>query len=392
MSYDFDAPYDPRGTGSAKWDAISAILGEDRADGLPMWVAQMDFAPAPFLTRAARDTAERGQWGYFVQTPELYAATAWWQEARHGWAADPGDMMATHGLGNAIGLCLQSLTEPGDGVVIFTPVYHEFTNKIRRNGRRVVESPLALGADGTFAMDLDALEARLDGSERLVLISQPHNPAGRIWTEGELRALAALCDRHDLILVSDEIHQDLTLPGHDHVPTATAAPDARDRLVVMTAASKTFDIAGLRTGVMTVPGEPLRERIGGLYRALDIQPNLMGVELTRAAYTPEGAAWLDALRDYIDGNRKVIEAGVATLPGVSAMPMQGTYLAWLDFGGTGMDQGEIASRLGAEGLALSPGPDFGTGGTGHARLNIGTQRARVEEAVERLHRAFADLQ
>ena len=206
MIADFDAPFDPRIGGSAKWTAVSAILGHDPEDALPMWVAQMDFAPAPFLTRAAEAAVARQQWGYFGNAGDLFDATAWWQATRHGWGADPAHMLPTHGLGNAIGLCLQALTKPGDGVVIFTPVYHEFTNKIVRNGRRVVESPLVLGEDGTFAMDLDALEARLDGSERIVMISQPHNPAGRIWTADELSALGALCARHDMILISDEIH------------------------------------------------------------------------------------------------------------------------------------------------------------------------------------------
>ena len=171
-----------------------------------------------------------------------------------------------------------------------------------------------------------------------------------------------------------------------------AAPEALDRLVVMTAASKTFDIAGLRTGVTTVPDDALRERIGVLHRALDLQPNIMGVALTRAAYSEEGAVWVDELRAYVDANRQLLEDGLQAIPGVRAMPMQGTYLAWLDFTGTGMDQDEIEARIASQALALSPGPAFGTGGTGHMRLNLGTQRAQVAQAIDRLARAFGDLQ
>ena len=392
-AYDFDTPTDPRATGSLKWTAAGSVLGEARADVLPMWVAQMDFAPAPFLTRTAEAVAARGQWGYFGQAAKLREATAWWQGARHGWPADPDHMLATHGLGNAIGLCLQALTEPGDGVVIFTPVYHEFTNKIRRNGRRVVESPLAVREDGRFEMDLDALEAALDGTERLMIISQPHNPAGRIWTEAELRALADLCQRHDLVLISDEIHQDLLLPGRVHVPAATAVPQAMERLVVLTAASKTFDIAGLRTGVMTIPDAALREQIGRLHAALDIQPNVLGVEMSAAAYTEEGAAWVDALCAYLAGNAAVMAEGIAQIPGLSFMPMESTYLAWIDFAGTGMTVDEFTARVRDEAhIGTSPGRPFGTGGETCLRFNIGTQRSRVIEAVERLQAAFKDLQ
>ncbi|SHI84698.1 MalY/PatB family protein [Wenxinia saemankumensis] len=390
----FDDPKPRRGTGSTKWDGMAMLMGPDvPGDAIPMWVAQMDFDPPPPVERALMATVAAGELGYFTTTPQMFEATAWWMETRHGWAADPGQMFATHGLGNAIGLLLQTLTAPGDGVVIFAPVYHEFRNKIARNGRRAVEVPLAIGSDGVFGMDLDAAAAILDGTERMVIISAPHNPAGRVWTVEELRALAAFSAERDLILVSDEIHQDLTLPGFAHVPALTAAPEHRDRIVVLTAASKTFDIAGLRTGCAHIPDAGLRETFGQLHRALDIQPNRMGVEATRAAYSPEGAEWVDALVAHLDGNRQAWEAALAAIPGVSAMPMQGTYLSWVDFSGTGMDQAEIDRRvMQAARLIPSPGPALGPGGELHHRFNLATTRGRVEEAGARLAEAFSDLQ
>ena len=389
---DFDAPRPRFGTGSTKWDGLGTFQPGAGEDTLPMWVAQMDFASAPCIREAAHAASERDEWGYFPHARALFEATAAWMDRRHGWAPDPGRMFATHGLGNAIGLTLQALTEPGDGIIVFSPVYHEFAGKIGRNGRALVEAPLAIGPDGRFALDLGSLEDRLTGRERMVLISAPHNPAGRIWTADELQAIAALCERHDLILVSDEIHGDLVYPGHKHVPAALALPDAADRLVVMTAASKTFDIAGLRAGVVTIPGDRLAQPFAKLHRALDIQPNRLGVDLTVAAYSDEGAAWVDALMDYLDGNRQLFCDGIDAIPGLSAMPMDATFLAWVDFSDTGLDQAEIDRRVREVArIAPSPGPALGSGGALHHRFNIGTQTGIVAEAVDRLADAFADL-
>ena len=391
MSYDYDAPYEPRGTGSIKWDGIAQYMGEI-ADPLPMWVAQMDLPPAPFIVDAARAVVEQGQFGYVTSEPKLFEANAWWLETRHGWAADPAHMLACHGIGNAIGLCLRALTQQGDGVIIFTPVYLEFLSKVRRNDLTLVQSPLTIGPDGTYEMDLDALEAGLTGGEKIVLISQPHNPGGRIWSAEELRALDAFCARHGLILISDEIHQDLTMPDARHVPAAVALAADLSRLIVLGAASKTFDLAGQRTGVMTIPDPTLRERVTRLVRALDIQCNQFGIALTCAAYSPAGAAWVDGLRAHLDRNRALLAEAVAALPGVTMMPMASTYLAWLDARGTGLSDEDLLKRCHAEGLVPSPGPSFGIGGEGHLRLNIGTQRARLEDGIARLRAAFADLQ
>lgn len=389
----FDTEGALRGSGSTKWDAIDAILGRDDPDALPMWVAQMDFAPAPFLTRAAEDFAARGQYGYFVGLDKMFEAVAWWFGTRYGHAPDPAHMRATHGLGNAIGLCLQTFSEPGDAVVIFTPVYHEFRNKTLRNGRVVRESPLTIREDGRFALDLDTLEDQMTGREKIMLISAPHNPVGRIWSAEELTRMGDFCARHDLILISDEIHADIVFSGRAHVTAAAAIPQHLDRLIVLTAASKTFDIAGLRTSTVIIPDDALRARFDVLHRALDIQPNRMGVDLTRAALSPVGAAWVDELCTYLEANAGLFCDGVNAIPGLRAMPMDGTYLAWVDFDGTGMDPAEVDRRVkDTARIAPSPGAPLGTGGESCMRFNIGTTRANVEKAVTRLTRAFADLQ
>jgi len=388
----FDEIIDRRGTGATKWDRMEAYGGVSPADGIPMWVADMDFRAADVLQDAMQTLMERANYGYFTGDGEMNEAVAWWMKERHGWDADPDHMCSTAGLGHAIALILQTYTDPGDEVIIFTPVYHEFTHKIELTGRVVHEAPLLI-RDGIYHMDLDALEAGLSGRERMMLISSPHNPAGRIWTPEELRQLAAFCARHDLIMVSDEIHHDLIFPGQHFTPFVNAAPEAAERCFVLTAASKTFNTAGARLGTVTIPNPDLRKRFRRALLEHQTQPNLLGVELTRAAYSPRGAAWVDELVSYLDGNHRLFLDGIATIPGLAAMPMQSTYLAWVDFAGTGMDMEEVLRRVHNEArIVPSVGAALGTGGESFLRFNIGTPRARVAEAVERLQAAFSDLQ
>jgi cystathionine beta-lyase len=393
MQFDFETPKDVATGRSTKWLKMSSLLGRPAlTDMIPMWIAQMDFQPAPVLQSAMQDLLKCGEYGYF-DYDAFGERVAWWYQNRHGWRPDPAHVFATHGIGNAVGLTLQSLTEPGDGVIIFSPVYHEFSKKIRRNGRVMVESELVLDDDGVFRMDLETLEAQLTGAEKAVLFCSPHNPAGRVWEPAEIQALSAFCARNDLLLLSDEIHMDLTFPGYKHAPTALNAPDALQHLVVMSAASKTFDIAGLRTGYVIIPDAALRDRFAVLYAAMDIQPNRLGADLTCAAYTPEGAAWVDALMQVLDANRQALTDGLNVIPGVSVMPMQSTFLAWVDFSGTGLSDGEIRTRLYDVARVLpSPGDDLGTGGALHHRFNIGAPRAMIDAAIARIQDAFEDLQ
>lgn len=393
-SFDFTAPKATLGGRSSKWANVGQFLDHETPDDmLAMWVAQMDFQPAPCLQDAMAALMAEGEYGYFTGLDRFFESIAWWYENRHGWSPDPAHMFATHGIGNAIGITLQAMTEPGDGIILFSPVYNEFHGKVARNGRTPVLSPLVIDADGLYRMDLETLAGQLTGSEKAVLFSAPHNPAGRVWEVSELRALAAFCDRHDLLLISDEIHHDLTFPGQKHIPTAIAAPDALPRLIAMSAASKTFDIAGLRTGYVIIPDATLRARFAKLHSALDIQCNRAGIDLTRAAYTPEGAAWVDGLMQVLDRNRQILCDGMDAIPGVSAMPMQSTFLSWVDFTGTGMARDELDKRIIQDARIMpSPGEIFGPEHQMWKRINIGAPTAMVQEAVTRLQAAFSDLQ
>lgn len=389
----FDEIIDRRNTRSSKWDLMETFTGVSAHDGIAMWVADMDFPAGDFLQDAVKALLEKANYGYFDGDFKMKEAVAWWMKTRHGWEVDPAAMISTASLGNGIGLCLQAYTEPDDEVIIFSPVYHEFATKIRNGGRVVKESPLVIDEAGIYRMDLEALEASLSGREKAVLFCSPHNPAGRVWSTEELRALAEFCIRNDLLLMSDEIHHDLVMPGFKHLPFPVAAPEVTDRLIMMTSASKTFNTAGTRLGTVSVPDARLRKPLADLVRALNLAPNLLGTVLTEAAYSPQGAEWVDALVAYLDGNRQVFLEGVGAIPGVTPMPMQATYLAWVDFTNTGMNMDEVERRIKTDArIAPSIGADFGTGGESFMRFNIGTPRARLTEAVIRLTDAFSDLQ
>jgi cystathionine beta-lyase len=389
--FDFDEPIDRRQTHSAKWDMMEPLFGVPPADGISMWVADMDFRPPPAVMAALAREIETGVPGYYGDERAYRAAIQGWMARRHGWEVDPATILTTHGLVAAVGMCLQAYTEPGDGIVLFTPVYHAFARVIAANDRRVVESRL-VEIGGRHHMDLDALAAALTGRERMVVFCSPHNPGGRIWSAAEQRELAAFCVAHDLLLVSDEIHHDLLMPGETHVPMAVAAPDIADRLVMLTATTKTFNIAGGLTGNAIVADAGLRLRLAGRIAAAGGSPNRFGAIMATAAYA-EGDAWLDALRVYLARNAQIFDAGVGEIPGLRSMRLESTYLAWVDFRGLGMEQAEILRRLRDDArIAASPGPQFGGGGEGWMRFNLAMPRARIEEAVGRLQAAFGDLQ
>jgi len=388
----FDQIIDRRGMNVSKWDNMEKAFGVSSSDGLAMWVADMDFAAPDFLQAEMKRLTERGHYGYFSGIDTYLDAVATWMQTRHGWAADPEWMFTTYGLGHGIAMSLHALTQPGDHVAIFSPVYHEFSGKIRTAGRKVTELPLAK-VDGVYTMDFECYETLMTGNETMMIISSPHNPAGRVWTQDELTAIADFCERHDLILISDEIHHDLTFPGYTHIPMTVAAPQILDRLIMMTSASKSFNIAGARTGCVSIPDPELRKRFGDFFKQFDVSPNLFGVFLSKAAYSPEGAAWIDHLRAYLQGNFETFKAGVDAIPGLTAMPMQATYLAWVDFEGTGMARDEFSDRVYKQArIAVTPGHTLGMGGETYHRFNLAAPRARIEDAVTRLQSAFSDLQ
>ena len=390
---DFDRPIDRRGTLCNKWDDMGQVFGLSAPDALAMWVADMDFRPPAAVQRALERLLAHGVYGYPGANGPYLDAIRWWMENRHGWSVEEDAILSVHGLVNGTALAVDAYTAPGDAVALMTPVYHAFARVVKAAGRTVTELPLAVQG-GQYVPDWQEWSARMTGRERMLILCSPHNPGGRVWSAEELREIADFCRARGLILLSDEIHHDLVLPGAPrHLVTALAAPDIADRLVTMTAATKSFNIAGAHLGNVIIPDAGLRERYKARMMALGISPGLFGLPMVTAAYSPEGAAWIDALVDYVGENARLFDRAVGAIPGARPMPLQATYLAWVDFSGTGMEAAEIHRRIEAGArIAANHGESFGTGGQSHMRFNLAMPRAQVAEAAGRLQEAFADLQ
>jgi cysteine-S-conjugate beta-lyase len=388
----FDTPINRVGSHCVKWDSMQTLYGLSPDEGLAMWVADMEFRPPQIVQQAVERMAAHGVYGYFGDDSAYLAAIQWWMKTRHGWDVAADNIFTTHGLVNGTALCIDAFTAPGDGVILMTPVYHAFSRIIKAAGRAVVECPLLL-QDGVAKLDIAGWDAKMTGREKMLILCSPHNPGGRVWTVDELRAVADFCQRHDLILVSDEIHHDLVYPGQTHTVMANAAPQIADRLVMMTATTKTFNIAGAHIGNVIIADPTLRKAFANKINAMGISPNSFGMHMATAAYSPEGAAWLDDLMRYLEGNRRLFDDGIARIPGLRSTPLEATYLAWVDFSATGMTQGEFIERVQTVAkIATNHGTAFGSGGETFLRFNLACPRAQVAEAVNRLTRAFADLQ
>lgn len=387
----FDKLIERRGTHSAKWDLMEPIYGVPADDGISMWVADMDFEPPKSVQNALQAMLDHGVYGYYGDDAAYRDAICWWMQNRHGWAVDPAHIFTTHGLVHGTSMCVDAFTKPGDGIVLFTPVYHAFAKVITAAGRQVVECELVQNA-GRYEMDFAAYDAQMQGHETMLILCSPHNPGGRVWTRAELQGVADFAKRHDLILVSDEIHHDLVMPGNTHIPMA-AIDGIADRLVMMTATTKTFNIAGAHSGNVIIADEKLRTDFAARMMAMGVSPNSFGLFMAQAAYSPEGAVWVDALVAYLDENRRLFDAGINAVPGLKSMPLEATYLAWVDFSGTGMAADEYTKRVEQTArIAANHGHTFGTGGGDFLRFNLATPRSRITEAVARIQQAFADLQ
>ena len=391
MAFDFDTLLPLRGRHTSNYDNIKRTYGVDDPDAIAMWVADMHFKAAPVILDTLRKEIELGYCGYFANTAPADEALARWLKERHGWEIDPSWARYTHGVISGYGDVISAYSEPGDGVIVFSPVYHAFFRQIEAMGRVVVESPLVI-ENGRFEMDLEGLAGSLKGHEKIVTLCSPHNPGGRIWSVEELRALAEFCAAHDLILISDEIHMDLTFPGAKFVPTMVAAPEYTDRIAVLTAASKGFNVAGAETGIAIYPTAEMRDRLAPVILDRESTPNRYGMAIIEAAFSG-GHEWMDAAQSYLAENFRIFKERMDAIPGVSVMDMDATYLTWVSFEGLGMDDAELLKRSVEDAKVIpNPGTQFGIGGSGHMRYNLALPRAKMLEAIERLEAAFRDVQ
>jgi cysteine-S-conjugate beta-lyase len=390
--FDFDRVIDRRGTHASKWDVASRVSGIDAPDMIPMWVADMDFAAPPDVSQALQAEVTLATHGYYADTGSWAAALSDWVARRHGWRVDPAWVSPTPGIVSGLGLILQAVSVPGDEVVVFPPAYHAFRRIIVANERRILDAQL-VETDGRYHMDLDALRAKLTSRTKVVFFCSPHNPGGTVWSVEEIRALAALCEERNLILVSDEIHCDLLLGGAKHTPTIAAAPEIANRLITCVAATKTFNLAGAHVGACITSNPELKRRIDARIAASGLGSyNRFGMIATEAAWRT-GEAWLDALLPYLTAARDFFDGRIeAAAPGARSMRLDATYLGWVDFSRTGLPPEEIAARVKTRArIFVSPGAQFGPGGETWQRFNFATPRPILAEALDRLDDAFADL-
>ena len=388
----FDTQIDRRNTHSSKWDMMEPLYGVSPDDGLAMWVADMDFRPPQAVADSLTKLTDHGIYGYFGDDSEYLDAVAWWMKNRHGWEVPRGGIFTTHGLVNGTALCVDTFTQSGDGVVLFTPVYHAFAKVIRANDREVIELPLVQN-NGRYEMDFDSYDASLPSHAKMVILCSPHNPGGRVWSSDELQQLADFCETHDLTLISDEVHNDLVYKGNQHHVLANIVPSIRHRLVTLVATTKTFNLAGCMIGSMVVADDALRSRLARVaHGAAGMSFNRIGMLMCTAAWE-HGDEWLDTLLDYLAENRRIFDEAMASIPGVRSMPIEATYLCWVDFADTGMDRVEFTRRVEKQAqIAVNHGNSFGIGGDSFLRFNIACRRDLLIEAAKRLKNAFSDLQ
>ncbi len=378
MEFCFDRPVDRRNTGSLKWDVQD---GE-----LPMWVADMDFQTAPAVREAIRARAEHGIFGYSIVPEEWYRAYISWWKNRHGFGMERDWLIFCTGVVPAISSMVRKLTTPAEKVLLMTPVYNIFFNSILNNGRQVLESRLVY--DGTeYHIDFEDLERKLaDPQTTLMLLCNPHNPIGKIWDRETLERIGMLCRKHHVVVVSDEIHCDLTAPGRDYVPFASVSEDCRDNSVTCIAPTKAFNIAGLQTAAVCVPNPVLRHKVWrGLNTDEVAEPNAFAVDAAIAAFT-KGGEWLDALRVYLEDNKTLVKEFVKReLPGLHVVPSEATYLLWVNLGSRETSAEDVAEFIRRKtGLYLSAGNPFGGDGGRFLRLNAACPRTVLEDGLSRL--------
>ncbi|MFT3942474.1 MAG: MalY/PatB family protein [Ancrocorticia sp.] len=380
----FDAAPDRRGTHSMKWDMAP---GE-----LPMWVADMDFRTAPVILEALSQRVEHGVFGYTVAPDEWFQAIISWWESRHDWTMKKEWIALTTGVVPAISSLVRSLTAPGDAVVVLMPVYNIFFNSILNSGRVSSPSPITTDEWGDH-IDWNDLETRLaDPHTSMLLFCNPQNPTGHIWESDVLARIGELCERHGVIVVSDEIHCDILAPGTYYTPFAAASDACRDLSVTCLAPTKAFNIAGLQTAAIVVPNHDIREKaLRGINRDEVAEPNAFAVDATIAAFEC-GGPWLDELRAYLFANKVHAAEVVSQIPGLRATATPATYLLWIDASELGIDSGKLADLIREKtGLILSDGAAFGAGTGSFLRMNVACPRERLDDGLERLRRAIAAI-
>lgn len=378
MKYNFDKIIDRRNTASLKWDI--------KENELPMWVADMDFETAPEIKNALLERAQHGIYGYNIIPDEWYEAYINWWKTRHGFEMKREWLIFSAGVVPTISSVVRKLTTPNENVLVQTPVYNIFFNSIINNGCRPLQNRL-IYKDGEYSIDFEDLEEKLSNPQTtLMLLCNPQNPAGRIWKKEELEKIGALCKKHSVVVLSDEIHCDITDPDKSYIPFAGVSEECKMNSITCIAPTKCFNIAGLQTSAVSVPNPVLRHKVNRALNTDEVaEPNTFAVTAAIAAFK-NGGKWLDEMRAYVFENKCLVDSFIKNeLPQVKLVKSEATYLLWLDVSALNKPSGEIASFIRKEtGLFLSSGSAYGEGGNGFLRMNIACPRASVEDGLKRL--------
>ncbi|MCK3683537.1 PatB family C-S lyase [Maribellus sp. YY47] len=386
-TYNFDEIIERKGTNSLKYDALGSYFKSP--DLLPLWVADMDFRTPDFIMEAIRERAQHEILGYTFKPDSYFNAIMGWMKRRHDWEIQREWISFSPGVVAGLTMGIETFSNPGDSVVVQPPVYFPFFDSVKGTKRKLIENPLKL-VNGRYTFDLDDLKAKIDSNTKLLLLCNPQNPGGMVWTREELEGLANLCLEHKIMIVSDEIHSDLIYEGNRHIPIATISDEIKENCMITMAPSKTFNVAGLSSSLVIIPN---KTKFARYERHLGVghlgMGNIFGSIALEAAYT-HGDSWLDQMLSYLWENYLLLESFVEKhLPRVKVMKPEGTYLVWLDFSDYQMKNDELMKfTIEQAQLALNDGGRFGTGGDGWLRINIGCPRSILEEALNRLEKAF----
>ncbi len=382
MSFNFDAVVDRHNTGSVKFDL--------RHDLLPLWVADMDFPLPDEILDAIKKRVDHGIFGYTMTTASYWKALDSWCRREYGYQVKPGEWITVPGIVYSLSIAIRAVTEPSDAVLIEEPVYYPFSQVVTDNDRTLVVAPLCYN-NGRYTRDLAAFEAAVrKNNVKAFILCSPHNPVGRVWTQEELTAVAEICRRYGVTVIADEIHCDFIRPGVQFTSFATLGDEYKNNLILCTAPSKTFNLAGLQVSNIWVPNPEIRQRFKKQNRANGYNEiNALGITAAEACYTM-GKPWLEELKKYLEGNIEFVRAFLAqNMHDVKMVEPEGTYLLWLDFHGTGLSNEEIKERVeGKAKLWLDHGDIFGQGGELFERINIACPRSTLEQAMNQLATAF----
>jgi cystathionine beta-lyase len=387
MQYDFDKIVDRKNTNSIKHDALQFFFGTNNI--LPLWVADMDFETPDFICDALQHRLDHPVFAYTFFSDSFYSSLINWMKNRHNHRIEASWIKVTPGVLTGISVAIMALTNPGDKIIIQPPVYHPFFHLVNSNDRILVQNEL-VEENGSYKMDFEDLEKCIDKDTRMIIISNPHNPVGRVWIKQELEKLVAICERNKILIIADEIHCDIVFEPYQYIPIASINSYAHNNSLTFVAPSKTFNIAGLGISAAIIPNEKLRKRYLVLTSRLHFDGgNVFGTVAFEAAYT-HGEEWLNQLLAYLKGNVELVKSYFSEhLPAIKVIEPEGTYLLWLDFSVLNLDDKELSRILVEEAkVALNKGVSFGENGKSYMRLNIGSPQEVILDGLERIVSTF----